>query len=83
MGSTPENKKSRFSWLFHPASIWGGIILVGPFALPLLWKSKDYKRSTKIFVSVVVITVFFGVLWFSVVETLNQLRALQDLSKMK
>ncbi len=64
-------RKSFFAWLLHPASIWGGIILLGPFALPLLWKSKSYSRAVKILVSIGVVGLFVGLMWRSILQALE------------
>ncbi len=50
--ATPE---TRTRWyLTRPAVIWG-LLLLGPFALPLLVFSPKFKKTTKIIISVITV----------------------------
>ncbi len=42
-------------WYYRPAPVFIAILCVGPFALPLLWFSPQFKRIYKILISIVVI----------------------------
>ena len=47
-----ENKnpipEKKTPWFLGRAAVMGGLILVGPFALPMLWFSGAFKIQTKI-----------------------------------
>ena len=43
--------------------------VLGPFALPLLWKSPDFKRPAKIIITVLTLVVTGWLIWRIVVET--------------
>jgi hypothetical protein len=62
METNPEKKVRIIDsfWTFLVATV-----VVGPFALPLLWRNPRFKRSTKIIGSVVVIALTVGLLIFS------------------
>jgi hypothetical protein len=58
-------KPGKQKWL---ESIWtflGAVLLIGPFALPLLWKNPRYSRTTKIAVSVLVTLFTLLLIWGS------------------
>lgn len=44
-------------WYYSIWAIVVGLITLGPFALPLVWKNPKYKPITKIIVTIVVIVV--------------------------
>ena len=51
--SAPPAKK----WYHSTGSLVTSLLMVGPFALPLLWINPRYKLTTKIVVSIVVLAV--------------------------
>ncbi|MCH8216186.1 MAG: zinc ribbon domain-containing protein [Planctomycetes bacterium] len=51
--SAPPTKK----WYHSNGSLVTSLLMVGPFALPLLWINPRYKLTTKIVVSIVVLAV--------------------------
>ena len=49
--------KPKTKWYYSTSAIVIGLLLVGPFALPLVWKHPKYKVLTKVIVTIVVIAV--------------------------
>ena len=49
--------KPRGKWYYSTATIVIGLLVVGPFALPLVWKNPKYKVVTKAVITVVVVVV--------------------------
>lgn len=49
--SLPTEKKTPW-FLGRTAVIWG-LLLVGPFALVMLWPSPEFKKGTKIIITIV------------------------------
>ena len=45
--------------------------VLGPFALPLLWQSPDFKRSTKIIITVLLLAVTGWLIWRIAGETMK------------
>lgn len=75
-------KNSKFDWLFRPASIWVGIIAVGPLALPLLWKSDSYSKKAKVLISILVIIVFVATTILFSKGVLELIKGLMVIQKM-
>jgi dolichyl-phosphate-mannose--protein O-mannosyl transferase len=48
-------------WYYKTPAIVLALLILGPFALPLVWRHPTYKTATKIIVSIIVIaaTAFF------------------------
>jgi uncharacterized membrane protein len=46
---------SETKWYHKTSTIILALLLVGPFALPLVWQHPTYKTTTKIIVSLIVI----------------------------
>ncbi len=44
-------------WYYSTGVIVIGLLVVGPFALPLVWKNPKYKVITKVVITIVVIVV--------------------------
>jgi len=49
--------KRKTKWFFSTPAIVIGLLVVGPFALPLVWKHPKYKVITKVIITIVVIVV--------------------------
>ena len=53
----PENPnplpEKKVPWFLGRTVVIGGLVLVGPFALPLLWFSRAFKMHTKIIITVI------------------------------
>ncbi|MFA6600303.1 MAG: hypothetical protein WC352_03040 [Candidatus Omnitrophota bacterium] len=58
-------------WYFWKSSVFVALILLGPLAFPLLWKSPAYSRFWKIFLTVVftLLTVYCVVATWAVVAS--------------
>ena len=50
-----EPGRPKVKWYFSTSIIILGFLFVGPFALPLVWYHPQYKRVTKIIVTIVVV----------------------------
>ena len=57
-----------FPWYLSRQTVWIGIILVGPFALPFVWMSPAFSTRAKWTLSLTTL-----VLTFLLVSTLNEL----------
>ncbi|MBW8035627.1 MAG: zinc ribbon domain-containing protein [Planctomycetes bacterium] len=49
--------KPTTKWYYSVWAIVIGLVTLGPFALPLVWKNPKYKVNTKIVITIVVIVV--------------------------
>jgi uncharacterized protein YacL len=49
--------KPKTKWYFSTSVIVIGLLVAGPFALPLVWKNPKYEVITKVIITVVVIAV--------------------------
>ncbi len=49
-----ETGEARVKWYLRPLVVFIIILAVGPFALPLVWKSPSFKRWNKIVITIVV-----------------------------
>ncbi len=49
--------KPKTKWYYSTSAIVIGLLVVGPFALPLVWKNPKYKVITKVIITIVVIAV--------------------------
>jgi predicted nucleic acid-binding Zn ribbon protein len=55
--------KPKTKWYFSTPAIVIGLLVVGPFALPLVWKHPKYKVVTKVIITIVVIVVTIWICW--------------------
>ena len=49
--------KPKTRWYYSIFAVVIGLITIGPFALPLVWKNPKYKVITKVVITIVVILV--------------------------
>ncbi len=49
--------RPKTRWYYSPSAIVIGLLVVGPFALPLVWKNPEYSVITKVVITIVVIAV--------------------------
>lgn len=52
---TPGRSKTK--WYFSTSIIILALLAVGPFALPLIWFHPNYKKSTKIILTIAIIAI--------------------------
>ncbi|MCX5679861.1 MAG: hypothetical protein NTZ95_04310 [Candidatus Omnitrophica bacterium] len=45
---TEKTNEGRVKWYLRPLGIFMIILMAGPFALPLVWKSPSFKRWHKV-----------------------------------
>jgi len=50
----------KTKWYYSTSAIVIGLLVTGPFALPLVWKNPKYKVTTKVVVTIIVIGVTIG-----------------------
>ncbi len=55
--SCKPKTKTKTKWYYSTSAIVIGLLVVGPLALPLLWKNPKYKVITKAVITIVVIAV--------------------------
>ncbi|MBC8481688.1 MAG: zinc ribbon domain-containing protein [Planctomycetes bacterium] len=49
--------KPKTKWYYSTSAIVTSLIVLGPLALPLVWKSPKYKVITKVIITIVVVAV--------------------------
>ena len=68
----PSNSKGK--WYHSTSSIVISLLVLGPFALPIVWSNPRYKITVKIIISVVVILVSI----YAIYLTINMYKQLTD-----
>lgn len=61
MTDIPQSPTTR--WFYNPLIVIAALLLMGPFAFPLLWKSPSFSRFWKILLTVAVIVMTVYMLW--------------------
>ena len=56
-----ESYPPKTKWYFSTATVVIALLSVGPLALPLVWLHPDYKRATKIILTIIIIGIS---IWF-------------------
>ncbi len=51
---TDKSHRPKLKWYFSPSMIIITFLSIGPLALPLVWRHPNYKKSTKIVLTIVV-----------------------------
>ena len=75
-------KDLRIKWHLKPLAVIAAILLLGPFALPLVWLSPAFKKSHKIIITIIIalLTVWLVIasvrLYSIVFERMRQLQEL-------
>ena len=49
--------KAKTKWYYSTSAIAFGLLVLGPFALPLVWRNPKYELITKVIITIVVIVV--------------------------
>ena len=75
--------KPKTKWYYSTSAIVIGLLVLGPFALPLVWKNPKYEVITKVIITIVVIGVtiwlcylfcyFMGQMYQPLIKELNAL----------
>ena len=55
MNNPEDRRQPQVKWYLRPIAVIIAILCIGPFALPLVWISPAFKKSHKIFVTILVI----------------------------
>ena len=84
----PENADTHIKWYFRPAIIVIAILVLQPFAIPLIWKSPALGTQAKIWLTVLalVLTILIVILTVVAVKTYisvitSQMQDLQNLTR--
>jgi len=59
-GEFLDERSRKLPWIFSLQAIVLALLLVGPLALPLVWLHPQYKRTTKIVVTLIMIVTTIG-----------------------
>ena len=76
-GSTRPRPKTK--WYYSTSAIVISLLVVGPFALPLVWKNPKYKVITKVIITIVVIT---ATIWFCYLVVDMYLRFINEINAL-
>lgn len=72
---TPSRPKTK--WYFSTSIIILALLAVGPFALPLIWFHPNYKQTTKIILTIVIIVISIWI-YFLMSDLFNTLKQQLD-----
>lgn len=78
-----ESEKEKARVIDKPTTFWVALVFVGPFALPLLWRSKKFSKNMKIWITIGVVLVtcfFFQEMYLQFQQLMQLIRELQSLS---
>ena len=82
---TRDTSKATGGWLEHPLVVLAAMLLMlGPFGLPLLWRSRRFSHSWKILLTGIVLSVATFVvltLWYVFHVALGPLRELGNVGR--
>jgi len=61
---TDPDKKQQSKWYFKASSLIIAFLVVGPFALPLVWLNPNFSKKKKSIITIIVILLsyFLGIL---------------------
>ena len=68
----------------HRATFWVSLVLVGPFALPLLWRDDRYSKFWKVVITIgtIILTIYLSKTLVdqvkALLQNLEQLRAISE-----
>jgi lipopolysaccharide export LptBFGC system permease protein LptF len=67
-------EKKQDKWYYKTYAVVVAILLLGPLALPLVWKNPRYNRTAKIAVTVVVavMTYYLTLAFIKAIKSFNQ-----------
>ena len=71
--------KSKTKWYYSTSAVVIGLLFLGPFALPLVWRNPKYEVITKVIITIVVIVVtiwlcyLMGQMYQRLIERVNAL----------
>jgi hypothetical protein len=75
-----ENKEiKKTKWYYKDYSILTAFIVVGPFALPLVWKNPRYSRNIKIIISALMLIATY----FMVISSIEAVKKVMELYSEK
>jgi hypothetical protein len=53
-------------FLDNRASFWVSALVIGPFALPLLWRDQRYTKTAKVVISILLSIVTLLLIWVNI-----------------
>jgi predicted nucleic acid-binding Zn ribbon protein len=71
--------KTKTKWYYSTSAIVIGLLVAGPFALPLVWKNPKYEPITKTIITIVVIVVTIWLCYYTgrlYQDLINEINAL-------
>ncbi len=74
-----KTSKPQTKWVFGTSATIIALMCFGPLALPLVWFSPRYKIVTKVIVTIVVIAVTFGILYFAVSRYIRLIEQIKNM----
>lgn len=74
--------ESKVKWYLKPLTIFIIVLAVGPFALPLVWKSPSFKRWHKVVITVIFVALTIWLIKSSVELYRLLLKELKSLSEI-
>jgi len=77
-----DDKKAPIKWYQRPSVVIIAILMAGPFALPLVWKSPAFTKGAKIAISVLIIALTIWLVKASVDIYNVLMKQLQDLQNV-
>jgi hypothetical protein len=75
----------RGQWTHHPWFVLTLLLSVGPLGLPVLWRSREFSRTWKAALSVLVVALtalLVWQVWYFMFKALEPLRELQKLRRL-
>ena len=63
------------------STFWIGVLLVGPFALPLLWRDEKKSTLAKVVISFAVIALTVVLLGYTYLSALDTIQVMQELQR--
>jgi len=69
-----ENKPRIEKWYFKMHWFIFGVLLVGPFALPMVWFNPHYTKTKKIIITIIVIVISY----FLAIATMKSVQSISE-----
>jgi len=74
-----DRLRPNSKWYYSTSVIVIGLMVVGPLALPLVWKNPKYKPITKVIITIVVIAVTICLFYLMAYMYQRLMRQIDDL----
>ena len=74
-----EDKKNKVKWYYNPAVDIIAVLVLGPFALPLVWRSPSFKKWMKVILTAAVVIITILTIKYSIMLYNYFLKDIQEL----